>query len=223
MNLALSQIFTAEQLAGLQQQVSQLKFVDGASTAGWHAKLVKKNLQADAKDELTQKLTAGIREALLKHPLVQTALLPRRIRMPLISRYEPGMEYGAHVDNALMGGSEAVRTDIAITVFLTEPSSCDGGELVIESASGLQKFKLEAGQGISYPATTLHRVASISRGHRIAAVTWVQSFVRDAAQREILFDLMSAQRSIFKKDGKSREFDLLAKTYANLLRRWSEN
>ena len=72
-------------------------------------------------------------------------------------------------------------------------------------------------------ATTLHRVASISRGHRIAAVTWVQSFVRDAAQREILFDLMSAQRSIFKKDGKSREFDLLAKTYANLLRRWSEN
>ena len=105
MNLALSQLFTAEQLTDLQQQLSQLKFVDGASTAGWHAKLVKKNLQADAKDELTQKLTAGIREALLKHPLVQTALLPRRIRMPLISKYEPGMEYGAHVDNALMGGA----------------------------------------------------------------------------------------------------------------------
>lgn len=115
-----------------------------------------------------------------------------------------------------------LRSDISFTLFLADPNAYDGGELVMETSSGEQPYKLKAGQMIMYPSWTLHRVTPVTRGERIAAVGWCQSFVRDATQREILYDLDIARRGIFEKDKKSREFDVITKSHANLLRMWTD-
>ncbi len=138
----------------------------------------------------------------------------------MFSRYEPGMRYGLHVDDAIMGG---MRSDVAFTLFLSEPESYDGGELMIDSAAGEDAIKLAPGALVAYPATSLHRVAEVTRGARLAAVGWARSFVRDAAQRELLFDLDTARRTLFAQHGPSREFELMSKSLTNLLRMWAED
>ena len=151
--------------------------------------------------------------------------LPRRMRPVLFARYGEGRSYGTHMDDALMGLDDPagpMRTDVAVTVFLAAADAYDGGELVVEAGGGEQAFKPDAGDAVAYPATTLHRVAPVTRGQRLVAVTWAQSLVRDAAAREILFDLHAARRSVFEREGKGAAFDLVSKSYANLLRRWSE-
>jgi PKHD-type hydroxylase len=117
---------------------------------------------------------------------------------------------------------DGVRTDVSFTLFLAEPADYDGGELVIETSAGEEDIKLPAGHLIAYPSTTLHRVAPVTRGERLVAVGWAQSYVRDLAKREILFDLETARRSLFEQSGKTPEFDVLAKTSANLFRMWAE-
>lgn len=224
MNLCLAGVLDADALQAIRGALDTAGFVSGASTAGWHAVKVKNNLQA-ASDVAAKR----IQQCLMRHPLFRSAALPARLCTPLFSRYTTGMAYGRHVDEALMGGGDggagtALRSDLAVTVFLSDPADYDGGELVIENVSGALSYKLEAGQAIVYPATTLHRVAEVTRGERLAAVLWVQSLVRDVAQREILFDLDTARRGVWDKAGKlaTPEFDLLSKTYANLLRAWAE-
>jgi len=140
----------------------------------------------------------------------------------LFSRYENGMSYGRHVDNALMGNQEFLRSDVSFTLFLSSPSTYKGGELVIESSDGDRTYKLEGGSAIIYPSSTLHQVEPVTEGVRLAAVGWIQSLVRDPNEREILFDLDTTRRSIFAKEGKTIEFDLISKSYANLLRKWAE-
>lgn len=219
MNICLAGALDADALQAVRAALSQASFADGASTAGWHAVKVKHNLQA-SNDVAAQR----VHQSLMRHPLFRSAVLPAKLRAPLFSRYLPGMSYGRHVDDALMGAANPLRSDIAVTVFLSDPSTYDGGELVIESHSGELSYKLDAGQAIVYPATTLHRVAEVTRGERLAAVLWVQSMVRSAEQREILFDIDSARRGLWEKAGKvaTPEFDLLSKSYANLLRSWAE-
>ncbi|MEM6436188.1 MAG: Fe2+-dependent dioxygenase, partial [Cyanobacteria bacterium P01_D01_bin.115] len=134
-------------------------------------------------------------------------------------RYDTGMEYGRHVDNALMGNQ---RSDVSFTVFLSEPQDYDGGELVVEGAADEQCYKLAAGTAIIYPSSTLHRVEPVTQGTRLVAVGWVQSWIRDAAKRELLFDLDTVRRSLYTQSGKSNEFDLLSKSLANLMRQWVE-
>jgi PKHD-type hydroxylase len=129
------------------------------------------------------------------------------------------MEYGSHVDDAVMGSTDPIRSDVSFTLFLNPPDAYDGGELVIESTAGEQAFKLPAGGLVLYPSSTLHRVVPVTR---LAAVSWVQSQIRDPGCREILFDLDTARRTLFEREGKSREFDLLSKSLANLLRLWAE-
>lgn len=202
------------------------EFENGGATAGWHAKLVKRNLQLSAGQPEVQALQEKLLSHFARHRVINMAALPKHFRPLLFNRYETGMSYGSHVDDAIMGltpqGGEAGRADISFTVFLSDPESYDGGELVIESSAGEQAYKLQAGQGVLYPSTSLHRVAEVTRGVRLAAVGWVQSFVRDAGQRELLFELDNVRRAIFRRDGKSPEFDGLSHVYSNLLRRWSE-
>jgi PKHD-type hydroxylase len=124
------------------------------------------------------------------------------------------------VDDALMGG---VRTDVSFTLFLSAPESYDGGELVLDSTAGADTFKLDAGNIIVYPAATLHHVAPVTRGQRLAGVGWVRSYIRHAAQRELLFELETARRRLFEREGKTPDGDLLAKCAGNLLRMWSED
>ncbi len=130
------------------------------------------------------------------------------------------MEYGAHVDDALMNG---LRTDVAFTLFLDDPVQYDGGELIIDLATGEDEFKLEAGSMIVYEATTLHRVAPVTRGARNAVVGWARSYIRSASQRELLFDLETVRRAIYARDGKTTEFDLQSKSLSNLVRMWADD
>ena len=152
----------------------------------------------------------------------QRFAIPKTIQRPLISRYREGMNYGRHVDDALMGGASKTRTDLSVTLFLNDPADYEGGELVIESPMGEEEIKLPAGAAVVYPSGALHRVAPVTRGERIAAVTWVESHVRDPQRREILHDLEVIRTRLSKTAPESRETDLAFKTYANLLRMWAE-
>ena len=167
--------------------------------------------------ETIRKLIAA---RLLSNEIFRLAVRPKALSALLFSRYEKSMHYGSHVDDALIDG---MRTDVSFTLFLSEPDAYDGGELVIESAAGEETFKLAAGSLVAYPATTLHRVAAVTRGVRLAAAGWARSFVRDAAQRELLFDLDTVRRQLFAREGKSAEFDLIAKSFANLMRMWAQD
>jgi PKHD-type hydroxylase len=224
MLLCIADVLLPDQLKGLVAKLNQAKFVDGKFTAGWHARMVKHNTQLkDDGTGLVQELQQNVMAALQKNALFQMAARPKQIRPLLFSRYEAGMDYGTHVDNALMGSDAALmRSDISLTLFLSNPESYTGGELVIESTQGEQAFKLPAGAMIIYPSSTLHRVEPVTQGVRLAAVTWVQSLVRDMGDREILFDLDTARHSLFEQYGKSAEFDLLSKSHANLLRKWAD-
>jgi PKHD-type hydroxylase len=231
MILCIADILNSEELNIVLSKLQSAKFVDGQLTAGWHARLVKQNtqLQDDGSIQI-QELKTLITQALKRNSLFQMSVLPKTIRPLLFSRYEREMSYGSHIDNAIMNSREnssqeyhnLIRSDVSITLFLSEPTTYTGGELVIESTQGEQAFKLSAGSMIVYPSSTLHRVEPVTQGIRLAAVTWVQSLVRDSAKREILFDLDTTRQILFGKAGKTPEFDLISKSHANLLRQWSE-
>lgn len=222
MIFSIDHILDPDEIADIKQILEHAEFVDGKLTAGWHAKLVKNNQQLKA--GTTQKvLKAKIRTALLKNALFQTAIRPKSIHSLLFSQYNQGMSYDTHVDNALMESAAGLnRSDISFTLFLNSPQHYEGGELVIEGVQSEQNYKLEAGSAIVYPSTTLHRVNPITKGTRLVVVGWVQSTIRDASDREILFDLETARRAIFAKSGKTPEFDLVSKSIANLMRKWVE-
>ena len=219
MILAIADVLSAADVAEVRADLASATFVDGKVTAGWSAKLVKANLQAGGGPELEQ-ARALVEARLVEHAVFALATRSKTILGPLFSRYEPGHAYGAHIDDALMGG---VRTDVAFTLFLSPPESYDGGELVIDSAAGEDAFKLAPGSVVTYPATTLHRVMPVTRGQRLAAVGWARSYIRDAARRELLFELETARRRLFEREGKTPDGDLLAKCTANLLRMWCED
>ncbi len=220
MILCIAEALPPAEVHALGTALEGVRFVDGRATAGWHARLVKHNLQADPADPKLAALQARIERALIAHPLFAMAVRPKRVRPIRFSRYEPGMGYGTHVDDAIMDG---MRTDVSFTLFLSAPHSYDGGELVIESTAGEQGFKLPAGSLVLYPSTTLHRVEPVTGGSRLAAFGWARSLIRDPAARELLFDLATARQGLFDRHGKTAEFDLLSKCLSNLLRRWAED
>jgi PKHD-type hydroxylase len=222
MILCLERVLKPEELEDIGDRLYRFEFIDGQKTAGWHAKLVKNNQQLSKKHPAYLDLFELVKQALNRHPLFMSAVQPKIIHSLLFSRYEIGMEYGTHVDNAFMGGDNYWRSDLSFTVFLSDRDSYSGGELVMELSDGDRPYKLEAGSAIIYPASTLHRVETVTEGVRFAAVGWIQSLVRSSEHREILFDLDTVRRSIFAKEGKSLEFDLISKSYANLLRMWAD-
>lgn len=218
------EVLNAAQLGMIQAELGRAVYVDGATTAGWSARNVKKNQQIDPQSGNFEQLAELVRNAFLSNGMLQAMLLPAAISKVMFNRYTGGMEYGPHVDAPVMGGvGNALRSDIAMTIFLDNPRSYDGGELVAQTSGGLgYEFKLEAGHAIAYPANTLHHVKPVTRGTRNAAVLWVQSLVRDPAKRELLWDLENAKRDIFEREGKSSAFDAVSRSRANLLRMWAE-
>ncbi len=222
MIFCIPEIISPDELTTITQTLAQAEFIDGKLTAGWHAKLVKNNQQLKAGTS-QKELQAKIRTALSCNALFQTAIRPKSVHSLLFSRYELGMSYDTHVDNALMSNnSNLCRSDVSFTLFLNSPADYEGGELVIEGVQEEKAYKLEAGSAIIYPSTSLHRVEPVTKGTRLVAVGWVQSSIRDAGDREILFDLDTARRSIFALQGKTPEFDLISKSIANLLRKWAD-
>ena len=220
MQIVIGNVLTAEEVGTVVAALKRARFVDGRLTAGFAARAVKNNRQAAGSDRSLETIRKLIATRLLDNEIFCLAVRPKALSALLFSRYEKSMHYGSHVDDALIDG---MRTDVSFTLFLSDADAYDGGELVIESAAGEETFKLAAGSLVAYPATTLHRVAAVTRGVRLAAAGWARSFVRDGAQRELLFDLDTARRQLFAREGKSPEFDLIAKSFANLMRMWAQD
>jgi PKHD-type hydroxylase len=219
MQIVIGNVLSVNEIMLVREALARANFEDGRETAGFAARMVKHNRQAanDGKIETVRKL---VESRILGHEVFALAVRPKTLTTIMFSAYEPGMRYGSHVDDALMQG---IRTDVSFTLFLSDPARYDGGELVIESASGEEAVKLEAGSLVAYPSTALHHVNEVTRGTRLAAVGWARSYIRDGARRELLFDLDTARRQMFARDGKSADYDLVSKSLANLLRMWVED
>lgn len=202
-------------LSVIRDKLAQAQFTSGLESAGWAAKQVKNNQQIRAPHPLIELL----HKRLEQHELFKVAARPADFVNVMINRYDQGQAYGTHMDDALMGNT---RTDLSFTLGLTPLNEYEGGELVIEDSSGERAWRLEQGDVLLYPTQFLHRVNAVTKGSRIALVGWVESLLREPQQREICFDLYTAMRQEFEQHGKSAQFDLLSKTYNNLLRRWAK-
>jgi len=179
-------LLSPELLAQINERLAKAQWVDGLMTAGPTAARVKRNLQLEAGPDALE-LAEMVKKALLANDAFPPLALPRRLTPPMFSRYETGMEYGPHTDDAIRS-RDGIRTDLAATLFLSEPESYDGGELVVNGSV----VKPAAGDLVLYPATTVHRVAAVTRGVRLAAVLWIQSLVRSQEQRDVLLALHGA-------------------------------
>lgn len=210
------------QLREVRTLLADQPFEAGARTAGWAAALVKENEQLDPKARHYEKLQQLVIAALAANEVFTLAAMPKTMRPLLFSRYAAGMGYGDHVDNALMGEEPRIRSDLSFTLFLSAPAEYEGGELVIEDTQGTHAYKLDAGTLVLYPSDSLHRVEKVTSGERHVAVGWVQCLVRDPRQRQILFDLEVLRRQLFQQQGKTAQFDALAKSVSNLWRLWAE-
>ncbi len=222
MILCIADVLSRQDLDKVHGLLKKGDFYTGTKTAGWAAREVKSNLQLTPKSEPWPALQELVRGALKRHELFSLAAAPKTISALLFSKYEKGMGYGDHVDNAVMGGDRPVRSDMSFTLFLQNPEEYEGGELAIEDTQGIQTFKLLAGSMILYPSTSLHRVETVTKGTRTVAVGWVQSMVREAGKRQILFDLETLRRQMFAQNGKTSEFDMLSKNVSNLWRMWTD-
>jgi len=206
-------LLSSEQLATIHARLASAKWVDGLQTAGATAARVKRNLQLEPGSPDATELGDLVKKALLTNDKFPPLALPRRLTPPLFSRYDPGMEYGAHTDDAVRS-RDGLRTDLAGTLFLSEPESYDGGELVVNNNG----VKPAAGDLVLYPATTVHRVAPVTRGARLAAVFWVQSLIRSQEQRELLLSLHGAIARL----GDHPVAVSVEAVQQNLLRMWAE-
>lgn len=206
-----------DEVHAVVRELSRHPFADGKLTAAGQAREIKHNLQIDRERTATAEADKIIVAAFGRSSDFQSFAMPQRFVMPIYSRYEPGMEYGPHIDNALMGGFNGVRTDLAMTLFLSDPSSYDGGELVIHTLAGQEEIKLDCGEAVVYPASSIHHVAPATRGVRLAAVTWIQSVVADERMRAVLYDLARASR-LAETAAANDLRQLLAKSYHNLIR-----
>ena len=200
-------------------------WVDGRATAGYQGARVKQNRQIDENSALAVELGARVLASLERHPLFISAVLPQRVYPPLFNRYENGMQFGSHVDGAvrlLPGSADKIRSDVSATLFLASPDSYDGGELLIQDSYGTHAVKLAAGDLIVYPADSLHRVAPVTRGVRVASFFWIQSMVRADARRAILFDLDRSIQRLNARVADDPAMVGLVGVYHKLLREWAE-
>ena len=210
------------EVATFRERLAGAPWTDGRITAGHQSAQVKRNIQLPADCVEARELSDFILAKLERHPLFITAALPRRVFPPLFNRYDVGMGFGNHIDNAMRGERDPIRTDLSATLFLSNPDEYDGGELTIEDLFGTQQVKLPAGSLVLYPSSSVHRVETVTRGSRVAAFFWIQSLVRDNARRRLLLELDLAIQGLRRRHGEAPELVALSGTYHNLLREWAE-
>jgi len=225
MLLHVPQVLNADELAQMRELMDAADWADGKVTAGTQSAQVKRNIQLPETSEYADKARQILLKALSRNALFFSAALPKKIYPPLFNQYREGMDFGAHIDNAVrthaLTGAH-VRTDISCTLFIAEPESYEGGELVIEDTYGHQIVKLPAGDMVLYPGTSLHHVRPVIKGARLASFFWVQSMVRDDAQRTLLFDMDAAIATMREEMGDTAAVIRLTGNYHNLIRMWAD-
>ena len=225
MMLHIPQVLNADEVRILRAALDAADWVDGRETVGLQGAQVKQNRQLPEHSPVGRELGKQVLAALSRHPLFFSAALPLRFVPPLFNSYQGGEHYGLHVDGAvrrLPVGDATLRTDLSCTLFLCDPNDYDGGDLEVVDTYGTHEVKLPAGDLILYPSSSLHRVHPVTRGARICSFFWLQSLVRDNAQRAMLFELDQTIGRLRSRDGESAETVALTGHYHNLLRLWSE-
>jgi PKHD-type hydroxylase len=216
-------VLNAEQVARCRAVMEKAAWVDGRVTAGHQSAKVKFNLQLPETAPEARELSDMVMDALGRSNLFMSSVLPKQVFPPLFNRYDAGMTFGAHVDNAIRAGNGArIRTDVSSTLFISGPEDYDGGELVVQDTYGEHTVKLPAGDMIVYPATSLHNVMPITRGSRIASFFWTQSMIRDESKRALLFDMDMAIVKLGRDHPEHTANVELTAVYHNLLRQWAE-
>lgn len=219
-------LLSAAQVAELRALIDPAQWIDGNDTSGSQSALAKHNAQLPEDSDAARRGGAMVLDALAASPLFVAAALPLKVFPPLFNRYAQGDDFGAHVDTAIRirrGSDFRIRSDLSATLFLADPDSYDGGELVIQMQFGEQRVKLPAGQMVLYPASSLHHVAPVTRGVRVASFFWIQSMIRNNEARATLLDLDTAIQSVAARLGQGdSEVVRLTGVYHNLLRQWAE-
>lgn len=222
MLIRIPHLLSQQQLDKAQQALSKARFVDGKLSAGMAAKRIKNNEELAMDQTQVNELNNIVMGNLVRHPVYKNAALPHRIAVPYYARYTPGMFYGDHVDDPVMGTDDRYRSDISITVFLNAPEEYRGGELVIRTSFGEQQVKYAAGDAVMYPSSSRHHVDEVTEGERLVAVTWLQSMVRDPARREILYGLSLAREKLLRRAPDADETAHIDTAYVNLVRMWAD-
>ncbi len=225
MLLEIPGLLNPRQVQQIRQKLDQADWRDGRVTAGHQSAKVKHNLQLDEDDPVARELGDVLLKVLPQNLLFMAAAVPFKIFPPLFNCYRDGSSFGQHIDNAIRpvkGSSHRIRTDLSMTVFLSEPAEYDGGELVIEDTYGSKSVKLPAGHAVLYPASSLHHVTAVTRGRRVASFFWIQSMVRDDGRRRILFDLDVEIQRLGKEFPESPSLPRLTGIYHNLVRMWAD-
>ena len=219
--LHIPSLLTEDEIKTIEELTANATFVDGKITASMAAKDVKNNLQMQADDTALQDLQAILNGALQQSPLFNVAALPKTVYPFVISKYSSGKYYGWHVDSPIMG-NPPIRTDLAMTIFLSDPATYEGGELMIQQGGNVSNFKPAKGDAILYPCQFLHCVNEIKSGERLAAVTWIQSNVKNPEQRQLLYQLNQVHASLYQQAPHAGETNLLLQTHSNLFRMWAD-
>jgi len=223
MLLPIPKVVREDQLGPLRSAILAGEFVSGKSSAVGSAARVKNNLQLPTQTDQARKGSQLLIAALRSNTTFQSATYPAAMTTPAFCKYQRGMSYGDHIDSPLMGSTPLLRCDIAVTVCLSDSSSYEGGELVIDVAGVPKRWKGDAGDCIVYPADTLHRVEAVTKGERVVAVFWIQSLIRDPAQRRILFDLAEALEHLDRHVPAGPHIENVRRSYINLIRLWSDS
>jgi len=228
MLICVPNVLSKADVADFRRIMDAADWEDGRSTAGAQSALVKKNQQLPPDSEVSRQLGNRVISALTANPRFISAAIPLQIFPPLFNRYAAadGHHFGVHVDNAVRGDRLTglrIRTDLSVTLFLSEPEEYDGGELMIEDQFGSHEIKLPAGDLVLYPASSLHLVTPVTRGLRVASFFWLQSMIRDAHARSLIYDLDTAIQALVERLGRDDpEMVKLTGIYHNLIRTWAE-
>jgi len=222
MLLEIPKVLTSRELKAVRETLDNAPFVDGKLSAGAAAQRVKNNQEVDVRSQDVQQLNNLLMNHLVQHPVYRAAALPMKVASPYYARYSQGMSYGDHVDDPIMHADTPYRSDISITVFLSDQSEYEGGELIINTQYGEHSVKLAAGDAVMYPSSSVHHVNEVTSGTRMVAVTWLQSLIREPAKRELLYDMYQVKEQLLKDAPDDENTKRLDRSYVNLIRMWGD-
>jgi PKHD-type hydroxylase len=218
----IERVLDAHQLGTARKLIAAGRFTDGRTSAGKAAQRVKRNEELALDPAAFRKLNNLVMGSLVQHPVYRSAAMPLKTAAPYYARYTPGMSYGDHVDDPVMGVGDLYRSDLSVTIFLNGMQDYEGGELCIRTAFGEQRVKLPAGDAVLYPSSSIHHVAEVTRGERVVAVSWIQSLVRAPEQRALLHELNQARETLLQERPDAAETARVNQSYINLVRMWAE-